>query len=166
MDKGRATPGSDARRPAGELIRLHQDGRITELAEALAGLVNGEPPGARRLRTVIGDLVDTSARLLCDRFGPPREGELFTVSLSGEVGVHVRIDDLEPSVRAALRALLSVVNGDRGAGAYQIHLAVDGRPPAEHLRLLTHCLCWTTELLDARLDAGMPELHCLGRSAS
>jgi hypothetical protein len=151
-----------AGRVAGDLIHLARCRKIDKLSDALVDLVvrTGDDHGGL-LRAVVDELVATSVRVLLTRCGHPGGGELFTVAICDAAGDGAPIDDLEPAVRAVLRAVLAALNGDQDDAAYQIDLALGAGSTQERLRALTHCLGWAIELLDAPPYAELPELRCL-----
>jgi len=80
---------------------------------------------------------------------------MFGLDLRRPDGTKVEIDELEPPVRATMRALLAQVNGHPEDAADQLDLAVAGteRATAEAVVL---ALRWTVNAVESCAESGVP----------
>lgn len=63
-----------------------------------------------------------------------------------EDGNEVQIDDADPPVRTAIRALLAEVHGDQDAASEQIEIALANGAPQELATVVLQALRWTLKL--------------------
>ncbi|MBB4689113.1 hypothetical protein [Amycolatopsis jiangsuensis] len=122
-----------------DLVTATRGGDFGEVAHLLSELAAGA--GSRRA-SVLRDLVHRCAATVCDRFGPQPEEVVFTAVAVDETALPADVDELEPGVRAALRAVLAELNGDLPGLNCQLELAARG----SGLAAIVHCLLWTVEL--------------------
>jgi hypothetical protein len=142
----------DARRLAASLLDVHGRRDFIGLAHLVTPMIGSRAPGRRLFGPLLAELVAVVARLIKARAG--EGGDVFTVGLTEEItkaGGHtaeaaVDIDELNPPLRAVLRAVLAELNGDPDATATQLKFASDGSDPLERLDALVHLLSWVDEL--------------------
>src|SRR5439155_13735774 len=109
---------------------------VRQLADKLVGSVDRQdfrtlarllPPlagtGSPVLEPLFAELVGAAAALI-SADATPCENELFTVGLIDEADTEVDIDEVDPPLRAMLRAVLAELNEDREGAACQIGFVV------------------------------------------
>ncbi|AGM07554.1 hypothetical protein [Amycolatopsis keratiniphila] len=145
---------------ARDLLSLTRSGEADRLASALVSIATS----SRRkpaLDDVVGRLVDTFSLAAKDRRRSLRIGEPFTLRLRDHAGMTVRPDRLEPGVAAIVRAIAASVRDDRDTCADQIGQACENADLDQRIRVLAHCVVWTTDLLSTDTTAYPPVLSCL-----
>ncbi|WP_253766619.1 hypothetical protein [Goodfellowiella coeruleoviolacea] len=138
------------------LIDLARHGDTDGAALALAELVNGPEAGKFVLRTVLAELTSASARMLSAGAGGDPEETAFRVEIRGDADNVVPIDELDPPLRAAVRALLAQLNGSPEDAEYQLDLTFREKDPVAAMTVLVHALLWTADLYDSCEQAGVP----------
>ncbi|MBN6038405.1 hypothetical protein [Amycolatopsis sp. 195334CR] len=138
------------RRIADRLRTLAAAADTDALAAELTLVVSTDPAA------VVGELVVDCANAVAARSSPLGVEDVFTVFVHDTGGRPVSIDDLEPGIRAALRAIVAELNGDSGARDAEVGLAVAGSS-LEALRAITHCLRWSTDLA---AGGALPAFSC------
>ncbi|WP_410661018.1 hypothetical protein [Amycolatopsis sp. lyj-112] len=153
-----------SRRPANVIVRdllsLTKSGQADRLATVLvstASTTHHGPP----FDDIVGRLVDTFSLATKDRRRSLKIQEPFTLRLRDDAGKTVRTDRLDPRVRALARAIAANIRDDRDACADQIGEACDNTDLGQRLRVLAHCLVWTSDLLSADETSYPPILSCL-----
>ncbi|RSM76903.1 hypothetical protein DL991_22650 [Amycolatopsis sp. WAC 01375] len=144
---------------ARDLLSLTRSGEADRLATALVSIASS----TRRkpaLGEVVGRLVDTFSLAAKDRRRSLRIGEPFTLRLRDSAGRTVRPDKLDPAVAAIIRAIAASVRDDRDTCADQIGEACDNADLDQRIRVLAHCLVWTSDLLSTDTTAYPPVLSC------
>ncbi|RSM52601.1 hypothetical protein DMH03_40340 [Amycolatopsis sp. WAC 01376] len=144
---------------ARDLLSLTRSGEADRLATALVSIASS----TRRkpaLGEVVGRLVDTFSLATKDRRRSLRIGEPFTLRLRDSAGRTVRPDKLDPAVAAIVRAIAASVRDDRDTCADQIGEACDNVDLDQRIRVLAHCLVWTSDLLSTDTTAYPPVLSC------
>ncbi|RSN26004.1 hypothetical protein DL990_31595 [Amycolatopsis sp. WAC 01416] len=144
---------------ARDLLSLTRSGEADRLATALVSIASS----TRRkpaLGEVVGRLVDTFSLAAKDRRRSLRIGEPFTLRLRDSAGRTVRPDKLDPAVAAIVRAIAASVRDDRDTCADQIGEACDNADLDQRIRVLAHCLVWTSDLLSTDTTAYPPVLSC------
>lgn len=68
----------------------------------------------------------------------------------------VTIDDLDPALRCALRALLAAAYGDRESCHMQLELMFSASRPEMTKLVLAHILGWTADIVDSCEERGAP----------
>lgn len=71
-------------------------------------------------------------------------------------GVEVPIDQADPPVRTAVRALLAEVHGDPDSARAQIEIALANAAPNEVATLMVQALRWTIRLSNECTSRGLP----------
>lgn len=127
-----------AEHTADRLVRLAGDQSYHGLSTVVAELLPVDR--IARLRAVLIELVDRCARTISTEHRPDA---VFTVALTGDDGRPVRIDDLEPPLRALLRAVLATANDDPGSRNVHIGLIMQDSVAAT-VDVIGHLLHWLT----------------------
>jgi hypothetical protein len=100
-------------------------------------------------------LVRAAADMLCalaERDGRDRS---FAVRLTGEDADDVSIDDVDPPVRATIRALLAEANGDRESADIQLDLAFFRPDDAVATTVALQALVWAVGLANTCEEQGV-----------
>ncbi|WP_181774997.1 hypothetical protein [Amycolatopsis pittospori] len=145
---------------ARDLLSLTRAGEADRLATALVSTASSTRHGPA-LDDVVGRLVDTFSLAAKDRRRSLRIREPFTLRLRDPAGMAVQPDRLDPAVRAIARAIAASVRDDRDACADQIGEACENGDLTQRIRVLAHCLVWTSDLLSTDTTAYPPVLSCL-----
>jgi hypothetical protein len=77
--------------------------------------------------------------------------EPFGLALYGEPGETVEIDEVEPALRATVRMLLAMVNGNERDARLQLEI-VAAEAPSEMTQVFLHEAGWTLALLEGVRD--------------
>ncbi|MFD5092409.1 hypothetical protein ACFWMR_17535 [Amycolatopsis thailandensis] len=145
---------------ARDLLSLTRAGEADRLAAALVSTASSGRQGPA-LGDVIGRLVDTFSLAAKDRRRSLRIREPFTLRLRDHSGLTVRPDRLDPAVAAIVRAIAASVRDDRDTCADQIGEACENTDLDQRIRVLAHCLVWTSDFLSTDTTAYPPVLSCL-----
>ncbi|MFC9252961.1 hypothetical protein [Amycolatopsis thailandensis] len=145
---------------ARDLLSLTRAGEADRLAAALVSTASYGRQGPA-LGDVIGRLVDTFSLAAKDRRRSLRIREPFTLRLRDHSGLTVRPDRLDPAVAAIVRAIAASVRDDRDTCADQIGEACENTDLDQRIRVLAHCLVWTSDFLSTDTTAYPPVLSCL-----
>jgi hypothetical protein len=108
------------------------------------------------LRTAVIELASANAEMLRGLAGLPDAGSVLGVDLFHGDGTEVEIDNVEPSLRVAIRILLAVGHGHPADVGRQLDVVDDAHDPAEMGLVLVHTLMWSVQLMDACDGAGQP----------
>ncbi|HKS44370.1 MAG TPA: hypothetical protein VJT49_04500 [Amycolatopsis sp.] len=134
----------DARRLAGELLELHGRQDYDALARRIPRMIGIQAPDRHLFRPLLGELATAAAaRIRAEADG---NDELFTVGLSDETNVEVAVDEVDPPVRATLRAVLAELNHDFESAAVQLSFAADDPNLLGRLDALVHLLSWVNDV--------------------
>ncbi|MFD6072760.1 hypothetical protein [Amycolatopsis lurida] len=144
---------------ARDLLSLTRSGEADRLATALVSTASSTRR-APALGDVVGRLVDTFSLAAKDRRRSLRIGEPFTLRLRDHAGRPVRPDRLDPGVAAIVRAIAASVRDDRDTCADQIREACENGDLDQRIRVLAHCLVWTSDFLSTDITAYPPVLSC------
>ena len=98
------------------------------------------------IRAVVAELIQVGSRAVRDSVGPDEE-PAFAVDLRDGTDDNVSIDELEPQVRATIRALLADLNGCSEDAEFQLDLAVRELDPLIGLETVRRALTMTVALL-------------------
>ncbi|MFI7672898.1 hypothetical protein [Actinophytocola sp. NPDC049390] len=133
---------------------------LTETLETVAA----HPDGALRpyVREIVAELINVATTAVRDSAGPLRDRAAFAIDLRDDDNDRVGIDDLEPPVRATIRAMLAELNGSPDDASFQLDLAVRGVDQRTGLDTVRRALTMTIGLLHwseqpERLEAAMVE---------
>jgi hypothetical protein len=146
------------------LVNLARQGQVDAVVGSLSLLGYADPAQRERLRRILGTLIDATSTMLLQHAEPAAETGMFAVDLTDSDGSTVDIDELEPPVRATIRALLASVNGCPEDAADQVTLAVAGelRATAE---VVVMALRWAVNAVESCAESGVPVpdwLHAAG----
>lgn len=133
---------------------------LTQTLESVAG----QPEDELRpyVREIVAELINVATAAVRDTAGPLRERAAFAIDLRDDDNDRVVIDDLEPPVRATIRALLAELNGSPDDASFQLDLAMRGVDHRSGLDTVRRVLTMTIGLLHwseqpERLEAAMVE---------
>jgi hypothetical protein len=146
---------SDAQATVGRLVNLARDGDLDAVVGSLTLLGYADPGQRDRLRQVLATLIEATAALLLLHAEPSPDYGMFGVDLRSQDGSSVHIDELDPPVRATIRALLAAVNGHPEDAADQVALAVSGSTLAT-AEAVVMALRWTVNAVDSCTESGVP----------
>lgn len=131
-----------ARTMARLLVNLVRIGDLDQVTRIVRGLA--EPSGSQRvrLREMLTELLSASTSMVLRQTGGIGPDSAIVVDLRRVDGSTVDIDELEPEVRAVVRALLAEINGHPEDTGDQVDLALAGdpRPLVDGVSLV---LVWT-----------------------
>ena len=144
--------GSTAQVTAHRLVHCVLDSDSDGLTRALETVVEQGDDLKPYVRAVVAELIQVGARAVRDSVGPDEE-PAFAVDLRDGTDDNVSIDDLEPQVRATIRALLADLNGCRDDAEFQLDLAVRQLDPLTGLETVRRALTMTVALLQWTGDA-------------
>jgi hypothetical protein len=122
------------------------DGTMDALAD-LAAL--GEPA----LRAAALKLATAGAGLIRRLFPDPAVDPLVELRLTDVEGSEVEIDELEPTLRSAIRMVLSLVNGSDEDAMDQLDLVCATGAEVELASVVVQLLMWTVQMQD---DGALP----------
>jgi hypothetical protein len=141
----------DLRAAIGRALDAARDGDEDRTLRQLGQLVGmSDDP----LRSATLELARANADMLLALTGDTDGGLVLGLELVSDDGATVPIDDLEPSLRAAIRIVLSLANGRPADAATQIDLVVASGGPTELGLVVVHTLMWTLQLHDACASIG------------
>ncbi|GAB3586769.1 hypothetical protein GCM10027445_65930 [Amycolatopsis endophytica] len=138
----------DVRRLADQLVDDLGRQDFASVSRLLPRMVGTGAPEAGLLRPLCAELVTAIAGLVLARATSDR-GDLFTVALSDEGDAEVGIDEVQPPLRAVLRAVLAELNHDPAGVAAQLEFIASDPDPCGQVDALVHLVSWTHDLLHA-----------------
>ena len=144
--------GSTAQVTAHRLVHCVLDSDSDGLTRALETVVDQGDDLKPYVRAVVAELIQVGARAVRDSVGPDEE-PAFAVDLRDGTDDNVSIDELEPQVRATIRALLADLNGRPDDAEFQLDLAVRQLDPLTGLETVRRALTMTVALLQWTGDA-------------
>ena len=112
--------------------------------DLVTGYLSGSPEGNEEIRELVLLLFAESSSMvsaLGSGGATPVKMQVFD-----EDGNEVQIDDADPPVRTAIRALLAEVHGDQDAASEQIEIALANGQPQELATVVLQALRWTLKL--------------------
>ncbi len=118
---------------------------LTETLETVAA----HPDGELRpyVREIVAELINVATTAVRHSVGPLRDRAAFAIDLRDDDNDRVGIDDLEPPVRATIRAMLAELNGSPDDASFQLDLAVRGVDHRTGLDTVRRALTMTIGLL-------------------
>ncbi|CAM3295659.1 hypothetical protein KIPE111705_00375 [Kibdelosporangium persicum] len=137
-----------ARAGARELVHVAREGDTDGVFEALRRLTGHQGVVGPDTRLIVGQLVSASAQMMLLRVGSPPPDVTYAVDLRDDDEFAVPIDELEPPLRATVRALLAELNGRPEEADFQLDLALRERTVPTTLDVVVHSLLWTIGLLE------------------
>jgi hypothetical protein len=119
---------------------------LTETLETVAA----QPSDDLRpyVREVVAELINVATTAVRDCAGPLRDRAAFAIDLRDDDNDQVGIDDLEPPVRATIRAMLAELNNSPDDASFQLDLAVRGVDHRTGLDTVRRALTMTVGLLN------------------
>lgn len=135
----------DVRRLADRLVDDVGRQDFAAVSRLLPRMIGVDAPEQGLLRPLCAELVSVIARAVSAR-ATPDGGDLFTVALAGEADEDVPIDDLQPPVRAVLRAILAELNQDTEGVVTQLEFITADPDPGGQVDALIHLVSWAHEL--------------------
>jgi hypothetical protein len=138
--------GSTAQVTAHRLVHCVLDSDSDGLTTALETVVERGEDLRPYVRDVVAELIQVGATAVRDTVGPGEE-PAFAVDLRDGTNEAVSIDELEPQVRATIRALLADLNGCPADAEFQLDLAVRQLDPLTGLETVRRALTMTVALL-------------------
>lgn len=117
----------EAQATAHQLVHCVLDADQVGLTETLE-TVAAHPADDLRpyVREIVAELINVATSAVRVSAGPLRDRAAFAIDLRDDGNDHVGIDDLEPPVRATIRAMLADLNDSPEDAAFQLDLAVQG----------------------------------------
>ncbi|NIH87446.1 hypothetical protein [Amycolatopsis granulosa] len=135
----------DVRRLADQLVEDLGRQDFDSVSHLLPRMIGADAPDRDLLRPLCAELVAVIARGVLTR-ARPDGGDLFTVALSDEGEGDVPIDDVQPSLRAVLRAVLAELHGDAAGVATQLEFIAADPDPSGQVDALVHLVAWAQDL--------------------
>jgi hypothetical protein len=99
------------------------------------------------VREVVAELINVATTAVRGSAGALRDKAAFAVDLRDDSNDQVGIDELEPPVRATIRAMLAELNGSPDDASFQLDLAVLGVDRRSGLDTVRRALTMTIGLL-------------------
>lgn len=154
-----------ARAGARELVHVARDGDTDNVFASLRKLTEGQGIVGSDTRMIVGQLVSASAEMMLLRVGSAPDDVTYAVDLRDDDEFKVSIDELEPPLRATVRALLAELNGRSEEADFQLDLALREQNVPTTLDVVVHSLLWTIGLLEwcEAEDKPAPEWLASGR---
>ncbi|SDJ85640.1 hypothetical protein SAMN04488074_103378 [Lentzea albidocapillata subsp. violacea] len=129
---------------AGEALAAASAGEDAVAVDLVTGYLSGSPEGNEEIRELVLLLFAECSSMvssLGSGGATPVKMQVFD-----EEGNEVQIDDADPPVRTAIRALLAEVHGDQDAASEQIEIALANGQPQELATVVLQALRWTLKL--------------------
>jgi hypothetical protein len=129
---------------AGEALAAARAGEDAVAVDLVTGYLSGSPEGNEEIRELVLLLFAECSSMV----GSLGSGGATPVKMQvfDEEGREVQIDDADPPVRTAIRALLAEVHGDQEAASEQIEIALANGAPQELATVVLQALRWTLKL--------------------
>jgi hypothetical protein len=99
------------------------------------------------VREVVAELINVATAAVRNNAGPFPQQAAFAVDLRDDDNDRVGIDELDPPVRATIRAMLAELNGSPDDASFQLDLAVRGVDRRTGLDTVRRALTMTIGLL-------------------
>jgi len=144
--------GSTGQATAHRLVHCVLDSDSDGLTNALETVVEQGERLKPYVRDVVAELIQVGASAVRHTVGPD-EDPAFAVDLRDATDDSVEIDELEPQLRATIRALLADLNGRHEDAEFQLDLAVRQLDPLSGLDTVRRALTMTIALLQWSGDA-------------
>lgn len=157
------TDDADAQATAHQLVHCVLEADSIGLTQTLESVASQSEDDLRPyVREIVAELINVATAAVRDTAGPLRETAAFAIDLRDDDNDRVVIDDLEPPVRATIRALLAELNGSPDDASFQLDLAMRGVDHRSGLDTVRRVLTMTIGLLHwseqpERLEAAMVE---------
>ncbi|WP_156892989.1 hypothetical protein [Actinokineospora enzanensis] len=143
---------------ARRLVAVTRGGDLDPRGPSGALDVLAGPDHRDRLAAVLRELVVATADMMLCRAESTGPDKAFVLDLRDDEGAPVRVDTLDPPVRALVRALLAQLNGRPEDVDYQLELAMREDPRFDPVDVLVLALLWTVGSIEwcERHDAPTP----------
>jgi hypothetical protein len=150
-------PTGDVRDLTERMVAIVRSEDVDQLAALVSQIVDPRGPRSDLFTPVLAQLVRCLADTLRRRAAtdPADDAErvsddpaVFTAELVDTLDDEVAIDELDPALRAVLRAVLAELNGDTESARFQLAFVDADREPLARLDALWHALLWTSMLDD------------------
>ncbi|PRX47207.1 hypothetical protein B0I33_106308 [Prauserella shujinwangii] len=132
-------------------VTRHND--LGVLAGLLGGLVGRRAPQRHLFEPVLFELVAIIVHALRRRADPAATGSqdaMYAVDVLDEADAAVAIDEVQPALRAVLRAVLAALNDDLADARFQVGLVTADPDPLARLDAVFHALLWADGLAGER----------------
>jgi hypothetical protein len=130
------------------LVTMARDGDTAGLVDALDQLSTERADGGPEPYLVVGELISAAVQMVSLRAGEMPAHTLFAVDIRDDGDEAVAIDNLEPPLRATVRALLAELNGHPEDARFQLELALRDIDVEATLEVVVHALLWTIGMLE------------------
>jgi len=142
------TDDPEAQATAHQLVHCVIQSDSDGLTETLETVVD-HPAGELRpyVREVVAELINVATAAVRNNAGPFPQQAAFAVDLRDDDNDRVGIDELDPPVRATIRAMLAELNGSPDDASFQLDLAVRGVDRRTGLDTVRRALTMTIGLL-------------------
>ncbi|SFA90990.1 hypothetical protein SAMN05216266_102136 [Amycolatopsis marina] len=135
----------EVRELAERMLTLARAKDLSTLAVLIGRLVGKYAPQRHLLRPLLLELVGHTVEAIPAQRGThPRE--VFVADLSDDQGAGVEVDEVDPALRAMLRAVLAALNGAPADVVDQVDLVVGDRDPVAKSNAVVHGLLWIDQL--------------------
>lgn len=138
----------EAQATAHQLVHCVLESDTDGLTETLETVVD-QPLDELRpyVREVVAELINVATTAVRSTAGTLQDKAAFAVDLRDDSNDRVGIDELEPPVRATIRAMLAELNGSPDDASFQLDLAVRGVDRRTGLDTVRRALTMTIGLL-------------------
>lgn len=138
----------EAQATAHQLVHCVLESDTDGLTETLETVVD-QPIDELRpyVREVVAELINVATTAVRSTAGTLQDKAAFAVDLRDDSNDRVGIDELEPPVRATIRAMLAELNGSPDDASFQLDLAVRGVDRRTGLDTVRRALTMTIGLL-------------------
>ncbi|MET0133066.1 MAG: hypothetical protein ABW215_05685 [Kibdelosporangium sp.] len=136
------------------LVVMARDGDTGGLVDALDELTVEQVRGGPAAHQVVGELISAAVQMVAVRADARPAETLFAVDIRDDEDHEVVIDQLEPPMRATIRALLAELNGHPDEARFQLELALRDIDIEATLEVVVHALLWTIGMLEWCEDEG------------
>jgi hypothetical protein len=142
------TDDPEAQATAHQLVHCVIQSDSDGLTETLETVVDHPAAELRPyVREVVAELINVATAAVRDNAGPFPQQAAFAVDLRDDDNDRVGIDELDPPVRATIRAMLAELNGSPDDASFQLDLAVRGVDRRTGLDTVRRALTMTIGLL-------------------
>jgi hypothetical protein len=138
----------EAQATAHQLVHCVLESDTDGLTETLENVVDHPVDELRPyVREVVAELINVATSAVRSSAGALRDKAAFAVDLRDDSNDGVGIDELDPPVRATIRAMLAELNGSSDDASFQLDLAVLGVDRRTGLDTVRRALTMTIGLL-------------------
>ncbi len=138
----------EAQATAHQLVHCVLESDTDGLTETLENVVDHPVDELRPyVREVVAELINVATSAVRSSAGALRDKAAFAVDLRDDSNDRVGIDELDPPVRATIRAMLAELNGSPDDASFQLDLAVLGVDRRTGLDTVRRALTMTIGLL-------------------